>query len=192
MPLRSVSPTVLRSFQHVGRDLFLQGLNSSHSGNMSLREGDLLWITRRGAPLGRLTARDLVSVPLWNPGLRAEMASSELPVHLEVHREMGEGALVHAHPPFAVALSTKGGAIIPLDLEGRFHLGIVPVIEAPDPYDPNAMAGPIARALRESKIIVVRGHGTFAKGSDLFEAFHWNSTLEHSCKIIAFAALRHR
>ena len=36
-------------FRDIGRDLFLRGLVSSHAGNISLRIGQKICITRRGS-----------------------------------------------------------------------------------------------------------------------------------------------
>jgi L-fuculose-phosphate aldolase len=55
---------MLKDFAYIGRDLFLSGLNSSHSGNLSVRFGDRIVITRRGAMLGQLTERDLIETGL--------------------------------------------------------------------------------------------------------------------------------
>lgn len=190
MPFRVIPPGLLRSFQQVGRDLFLQGLNSSHSGNLSQREKELLWITQRGAPLARLTSRQLVPVPLEDPASRPATASSELPVHVAVQLRRGSGAVVHAHPPAAVALSLLESTIRPVDLEGRHHLPCVEVIPSPDPYDPMEAAEPIARALEGARIVLVKGHGSFAWGADLWEAMHWSSALEHSSRILLLTKLQ--
>jgi L-fuculose-phosphate aldolase len=45
------------------------------------------------------------------------------------------------------------------------------------------MANKVANALKNYKIIMLRGHGSFAIGQTLDEAFHWSSTLEESCQI---------
>ncbi|MGQ9858339.1 MAG: class II aldolase/adducin family protein [Thermodesulfobacteriota bacterium] len=184
MPPKIIAPGLLRAFQQVGRDLFIQGLNSSHSGNLSARDRDIVWVTRRGAPLGRLAARDLVSVSIEDPDSKADLASSELPVHLEIHAPRAGSAVVHAHPPAAVALSLSSERIEPADLEGRYYLRRVRVLPAPEPYDPKAVAGAVAEALSEDRVVVIRGHGAFSVGSDLWEAFHWCSALEHSCRIL--------
>lgn len=189
VPLKVIPSGLLRVFQQVGRDLFLQGLNSSHSGNLSHREKDILWITQRGAPLARLTSRLLVPVPLEDPASRLAAASSELPVHLKIQSRRGSGAVVHAHPPAVVSLSLSVSSIQPLDLEGRYHLPRVPVIPSPEPYDPLEVAGPVAEALEQERIVVVRGHGSFAWGADLWEAMHWTSALEHSSRILLLARL---
>ena len=51
---------ILSQVQNVGRDLFARGLVSSHSGNLSIRLGDRLIITRRGCQLGCLEEHDLI------------------------------------------------------------------------------------------------------------------------------------
>jgi len=45
------------------------------------------------------------------------------------------------------------------------------------------MANKLANALQAYKIIVLRGHGSFAIGQTVDEAYHWSSTLEESCEI---------
>ena len=39
-------------------------------------------------------------------------------------------------------------------------------------------------ALQQYKIVMLRGHGCFAIGQTLDEAFHWVSCLEEACDII--------
>ncbi len=188
MPKR-VPASMLKQFQTVGGDLFLQGLNSSHSGNLSIRKGEMIWITRRGAPLGRLKAADIVGVDLRHPEPMARFASRELPSHVAIYAHGLAGAVVHAHPPAAVALSLSRDGIVPLDLEGGHHIPRVGVVVPPGPYDPHRLAGPVGQALREARVAVIRAHGTFSWGADLWEAFRWTSTLEHSCRILLLSRL---
>ena len=186
---KHVPASLLKQFQTVGRDLFLQGLNSSHSGNLSIRKGEMVWITRRGAPLGRLKAADVVGVELRHPETMARSASSELPSHLSIYGNGLAGAVVHAHPPGAIALSLSRDGIEPLDLEGSYHMPRVGVVAPQGPYDPHRLAGPVGQALREVRVAVIRAHGTFSWGADLWEAFRWTSTLEHSCRILLLSRL---
>jgi L-fuculose-phosphate aldolase len=46
------------------------------------------------------------------------------------------------------------------------------------------MANTLAAALQQYKIVFLRGHGSFATGQTLDEAFFWSSTLEEACEII--------
>jgi len=49
------------------------------------------------------------------------------------------------------------------------------------------MANKLANALQNYKIVMLRGHGSFAIGQTLDEAFFWSSTLEEGCQIILAA-----
>ena len=46
------------------------------------------------------------------------------------------------------------------------------------------MAQAIAGALKEYKIVMLRGHGCFSTGQTLEEAFQWVTVLEESSQII--------
>lgn len=109
------------AFALVGRDLFATGLVSSRGGNLSLRRGDRLLITRRGCMLGHLGAGDLVEAGLEDGVPAPEEASSEVLVHRAIYRETPALAIVHAHPPSTVFLSLVEQFIIAVDVEGS-HL----------------------------------------------------------------------
>jgi len=42
----------------------------------------------------------------------------------------------------------------------------------------------VAEALRGSHIVIVRGHGTFAAGKTLDEAYIYTSIAEYACRIL--------
>jgi L-fuculose-phosphate aldolase len=71
----------LNQFQNVGRSLFNRGLVSSQSGNLSIRMGDRLIITRRGSNLGDLQESDLIETGICKNDRSTPLASIELPVH---------------------------------------------------------------------------------------------------------------
>jgi L-fuculose-phosphate aldolase len=52
---------MLEQFQRFGRDLFYRGLTSLHGGNMSVRMGDRIFITRTGSMLAHLEENRLVA-----------------------------------------------------------------------------------------------------------------------------------
>ena len=52
--------SLLSQFQMIGYDLFIKGRVASHSGNMSIKIGEQMVITRRGSMLAHLSERDLV------------------------------------------------------------------------------------------------------------------------------------
>ena len=178
---------IVEAFQWVGRDLYHLGLITLHAGNMSLRSGERIWITRTGSMLGRLETEDLVETPLSPSESPHPKASMELPVHLAIYRATSAQAILHAHPPFAVALSLVDDAIVPADSEGGHILGRVPVIAAANVVASREVGERASSLLQAHRAVLVRGHGSFAVGGNLEEALGITTTLEASAKILLLA-----
>ena len=178
---------VLRQFQEIGRDLYVAGLVSSHGGNLSVRFGDRVIIKRRGAMLGRLREVDLVETGLEKADSGVMLASTELVVHRAIYLATPALAIVHAHPRVAIALTLSRDEIVPIDNEGSYLLHKVPVVAAEFASGSAEMVERLPAALQEYKIAMLRGHGCFAIGQTLDEAFQWASCLEESCQIIVAA-----
>ncbi|HEY8339640.1 MAG TPA: class II aldolase/adducin family protein [Egibacteraceae bacterium] len=180
----------------VGAALADAGLVTSHGGNLSLRDGDVIRITRTRAMLGRLTPADVVAVPLRGDDAapqRSAGASSDLPVHRAIYAAAPEArAVVHAHPVTAAALSLalgEGASFQPVDLEGRLHLDRVPIVGGPH-LDAAGAAAPVAAAIAAGRrLVLLAGHGTYAVGASLEEALNWTTSCEASAKMLRDARL---
>ncbi len=175
---------ILSQFQTVGHDLFTKGLVSSHSGNLSIRLGERIIITRRTSRLGCLQEHDLIETGINKNDRNTPLASIELAVHRAIYRETPALAIVHAHPPHAVALSLTETEIVPIDTEGLSIVERVPVLGWHMKVKAGGLADIIAQALKQHRIIMVHGHGSFAIGQLLEEAHNCTATLEESCQVI--------
>ena len=170
------------AFRDIGRDLFLRGMVGSHAGNLSVRTGAAIWITRTGAMLGRITRNDVIEVDPAGPDPIDSRASSELTVHRAIYHATGAGAVVHAHPPYATLLSMLQDELTPVDSEGYYVLGRVHVVSigtigtAGLPESARA----VSEALKEQRIVLLKGHGSFARGDTLEHAYMPTSSLEAS------------
>ena len=173
-----------KEFHHIGRDLFIQGLNSSHSGNMSVRLGDRIVITRRGSMLGNLREADLIETGLYKNDSRIILASTEINVHRAIYQNTSALAIVHAHPVYATALSLVDDEIIPIDSEGQYLLHKIPVASFEHTVGSDEVARLLPEYLKEYKLVMIRGHGSFAIGQLIEEAYQWTSSLENISKII--------
>jgi L-fuculose-phosphate aldolase len=167
-----------QEFGRIGRRLFTEALLFANFGNMSVRSGDGFFITRRGTYL------DVPELPVYVPleGPVPDTASSEYRVHREIYTITAHCAVVHAHPPHAIALSFSHDPIIPLDTEGVMFCPLIPVVEGKPGSE--ELAVNVARGLLASCVAVARGHGTFAGGKNLDEAYIRTSLAEHSCRIL--------
>ncbi len=179
---------MLEIFQSVGRDLFLQGLNNSHSGNLSIRMKDKLVITRRGSMLGRMNEKDIIVTSLEHHDANTPIASSEIGIHRAIYLNTPAMAIVHAHPPHAIALSLlENEFIIPIDAEGQYLLPKVPILSPSITIASKELEKSLPEILKNNKIAIIKGHGSFASGNSLEEALQWTSSLQHSCKIMCIA-----
>jgi L-fuculose-phosphate aldolase len=183
MPEKITKAAMVKEFQWVGRELMALGLLSLHAGNLSVRQDGRVFITRTGSRLGGLGASDVVETPI-GPGKRPHpRASMELPTHLAIYEGTGAGAVLHAHPPSAIALSFVTDRIVPMDSEGAIILREVPVIRARHVVASVEVARQAAALLRDHRVVVVATHGSFAVGESLEEALSVTTTLEMSAKI---------
>jgi 3',5'-cyclic AMP phosphodiesterase CpdA len=84
------------------------GLNDSHSGNASVRDGEAAWVTPTGCGGDTLVASDLVRCPLDGPV--PEGASLDGPLHLAVYRaNRAARSVLHSHGPWSIAVTLRGG-----------------------------------------------------------------------------------
>jgi L-fuculose-phosphate aldolase len=167
-------------FERIGKRLFAEHLVGGNFGNISIREGDdAFYIKRSGTYL------DVAAEPLLVPlvGEVPPGASSEYRVHREVYRKTQHRAIVHAHPPAAVALSLVRDEIRPEDSEGMMFCPVIPVVTG----EPGSqeIADTVSAALVSSKLVIARGHGTFAAGNTLDEAYLYTSLAEHACRVLS-------
>ena len=184
-----IDERIYQQFREIGRDLYVQGLVSSHGGNISIRVGDRVIIKRRGAMLGRLKPHDLVETSIEKNDSGVALASTELLAHRTIYQMTPALAVVHCHPRTAIAFSLSRDEIVPIDNEASYLLKKVPVIWEEFASGTPEMAQNLAKTLQQYKIVFLRGHGSFAIGQTLDEAFHWTSTLEESCQIALYAKL---
>jgi len=182
-----IDPRIYEMFREIGDALYKADMVSSHGGNLSIRLGDRVIIKRRGAMLGILKPHDLVETRLEKSDSGVVLASTELLVHRNIYLNTPAQAVCHCHPRAAIALSLSREEIVPIDNEASYVLKKIPVITEEFASGTPALANKVSNALRDYKIIMLRGHGSFAIGQTLDETFFWSSTLEEACQIIMFA-----
>jgi L-fuculose-phosphate aldolase len=172
-----------QEISRIGRKLVHSGLVESHFGNISVRMGDKMLITRSGSSLDELTSEKIVEVDVHGACALDVIASSETVVHRAIYNNTSAFAIVHAHCPYAVTMSLLqgDGCITPLDSEGKYFLGDIPIVQGG--IGSGELAGNLVEALSVYKAAIVHGHGTFAIGRVLDEAYVLTTQVEHSCRI---------
>ncbi|HEX6930260.1 MAG TPA: class II aldolase/adducin family protein [Gammaproteobacteria bacterium] len=164
------------------------GLNDSHSGNASVRDGDIVWVTPTGCSADTLAPGDLVRCHV--DGDIGDGASLDARLHVMVYQKNATArAMLHSHGAHTVALTLNGQDFIPADFEGRYYFPRVPVIDAPYSEYVSRSAELVSNVLRDHRVTVYRGHGVYAQGETLNLAYKWTSSLELAAKTYWLAKL---
>lgn len=174
----------LEPFVRAGADLGLAGLVPVGGGNLSVWTPEGVVITREGAPLHRLTAADLLQIVRTTEPPPA-MPSADTPIHRAIYVLGGAGAVVHAHPPHALALAATADRIVPDDVRGRRLFGAVPVVASV-----RNIVEEVGRALVESPVVLVRNDGSYARARTLDDAVALTAALEWSARLQSLTAAR--
>lgn len=178
------SEGIRTQFIKTGRRLFSGHLVGGNFGNLSARQDEEgFFITHTGSFLDE--PDDLVYVPFSGEVPRS--ASSEWRVHRSVYQKTRADAIVHAHPPYAVAASLTLNEVIPQDSEGKMFCPTIPIaLGEPGTQE---LADNVAECLSRSPLCIARGHGTFAAGKTLEEGYIFTSLAEHACRVLSLIPL---
>ncbi|MFH1422469.1 MAG: aldolase [Planctomycetota bacterium] len=175
---------IIEEFKKIGQILFSTGLNNSHSGNISVRVGNRILITRRGSMLGFLKDSDIIETGIEHNDSGIVLSSTEVDVHRGIYKGTSALSIVHTHPLTAVALSFVQDEIIPIDVEGSYFIRRVPILAFEYSTSSKEMAQELPKALKKYKIVMVKSHGAFAIGSTLEEALYYSHMLENVSQLI--------
>lgn len=178
----------------VARYLYERGLVAGADGNVSVQlgpDGPFL-VTASGIHKGFLSEEDIVLVDgSGRPsGSEKGKPSSELPLHLAIYRaDPQAGAVVHAHPPWTLALFLSGRGLKPhLLMESRVLLGDVALV----PYHPPGsrdLADAVAAEIHRGPVQVLDHHGAVSRAGTLEKALSLMECLEHSAKVTILARM---
>ena len=176
-----------------GRWLYTQGLVSGASGNLSARLDDRhLLVTPSGRHKGRLNPEDLLIYDMRSGRAvdpETGRPSSEIRLHVLVYRRRPDiQAVIHAHPPYAVALSVAGISFQKVVLpEALLALGSIVDCRYAAPTTEDVAHVIEAPILKGCNALVLARHGSVTLGKTIDEAFCRLETLEHVAKVTAIA-----
>jgi L-fuculose-phosphate aldolase len=173
-----------RNLARTIRRLYARGLVSGVGGNASvlLPSNRQILITPAGYFKGGVAEGDLVRVNLDGKVVGRRRPSSELATHLTAYGVRKDvRAVVHGHPPTAVALITSGVSIPVMTPEHAVMIRSLEVVDFAIPGEAGAKA--VGDSLKRCDVVGIRNHGFFSLGADLHEAASRLEVLEESAKI---------
>ena len=157
-------------------------------GNISYRcDDNTILITPSGKPKFLLDEKDIAVIDIDGKVIKG-MPSSEMLMHLEVYRKRPDAkAVIHAHPPTAVAYSIAHPDADEIPGKSFSELilavGRLPIVPFQMPGS-TQMGTALHPYIEHSKVMVLARHGAISFGDDLVEAYNGMERLEHSCEIL--------
>ncbi|MFZ4131399.1 class II aldolase/adducin family protein [Streptomyces cellulosae] len=159
------------------------GLVVGTSGNVSVRVGNTVLVTPSGVPYDRLTPADVTGVDLTGRQVLGTLVpTSELPLHLAVHRTTDARAVVHTHAVHATAVSTLVDELPAIHYMTAALGGPVRVARYAT-YGTPELAENTLRALDGRTGCLMRNHGTLTYGAGLAQAYDRTAQLEWMCRV---------
>ncbi len=172
--------TIEEKIIRVAQLMFERNLTDITGGNVSVREGDQIYITPRyaGSKLHwRLKPEDIVVGPIHSDALFDHLSfSREGRSHLAVYRAFREcQSIIHAHPFHILPFCAYHKPIEPV-LRATRKFGVLKYIDEVEPYS-EAQATSIIHQLRGQEAlmktaaaaVLMPKHGIFLAGEDLFQ-----------------------
>jgi L-fuculose-phosphate aldolase len=171
--------------------LHARGLLAAADGNVSVRlADDTVLLTPAGVNKARLPPGSLARVALDGRILQGQ-PSTERAMHLAVYRACpGARAVVHAHPPTAIAWTLARPQLTELPTDALPELllaaGRVPIVPYARPGT-EEMGAVLLPFLPAHRLLLLSRHGALAWGESIQEAVNGIERVEHSALILKAA-----
>jgi ribulose-5-phosphate 4-epimerase/fuculose-1-phosphate aldolase len=187
---------IIREICRVGKYTVEKGYVDSFFGNISYFDGHTIFISQTASSLDELEGH-IDPVPLDGSSTSGLSASSELPAHRGIYAGSNYHAILHGHPKFSVVMSMhceERNCEIEdcnrLCNRKRSACG-VPIVAGET--GAGGLAKSVPRALKESGVCIVYGHGIFSAGEkDFQDAFMKMVNVENRCREEYFVLLAKR
>lgn len=170
------------------RRLHASGLLAASDGNLSVRLPDgRIAMTPSGVPKARVQLEEMAYLAL-DGAILSGRPSSERAMHLAIYRAVPEAkAVVHAHPPTAIAWSLARPELEELPSDGLPEVilaaGRIPVVPMAIPGT-EAMGTNLLPFLPERRLMILARHGGLCWGESMEEAVGGLERLEQVAEIL--------
>lgn len=165
------------------------GLVVGAGGNLSMRDGNIMYISPSGFDLQEIEDREWVRVDIDTGEVLGDLKpSSEVLMHLECFRARPDiVAVLHAHPSYSVGVSSTGQ-----DIPSMFpdFPAMIRNIEYLDYLIPttDVLATAVAKVIPQTDVVVMRNHGVLTVGKTMKEAYFFMQITEEAAKVYSISS----
>lgn len=179
-----------------GRRMDARGFAAGSDGNLSTRlDDERILITPSGLSKGDLDPEQILVVApdgslasSFHPARRGLRPSSEMQMHLVAyHLRPDVQAVIHAHPPHAIACTLAGVTLDRCVLpEIIYHLGTIPTAPYATPGTPEGAAA-VEGLVPHHDAMLLDHHGTLTLGESVPQALMRLEWIEQAAQVILAA-----
>lgn len=184
-------PSVREELSRYGVKIAQAHLVAGAGGNISAREGDIVWMKPSGFAMDDLAPADFCGLDL-ETGKQVKgdkRPTSEASMHLAIYRARPEVmAIFHTHSPWASGVISSGATLKPMFAEFICDLGRVGTIPYVTPTTQDLADAAGAKA-RKSDTILMVNHGVLALGVNMKQAYYRCVVVEDAAISMVAAAV---
>ena len=175
----------------VAHSLFQKGLVTGSTGNISYRDGNIIYISQSGSCFGLLDEYSFAEISIDGKILRGN-PSKEWPMHIKIYQVNPDiNAVIHTHSLYATIIS----CLSDLSTEKAKKLfeytpylkmqtkGNIEVVEFAKPGSKDLFEKFNDVVNKDTICYFLKNHGVFTAGDDMLKAFYVLEEVEQSCKI---------
>lgn len=183
-------PKITEELSYYGKLVVEKGLTSGPGGNLSVREGDTVFLSPSGFSLAEIKPQDWIAVSIKN-GKRigkdnGYRPTCEISMHLGCYLVRNDvKAVIHTHPVLATAMATAG-----VPFKGLFpdFVALVgpetPAVEYVIPAGEEIRKAVTEKLKKGYDAVLLKNHGAVAVGDNLKEAYYRTLMLEDEARFL--------
>lgn len=175
----------------VARLAYNKGIVNAYEGNLSLRNGDRVYITPSGVSKGLLDEDMVVVTDLKGNILEGTLKpSSEIRLHLFSYRRRPDiGGVVHAHAPYTTAYAVANRPIETKAYPEMIMLfDKIPLADYGTPSTDEIFQG-VEKYIENYDAILLANHGIMTAGKSVADAFFKLEAAESIARVLTLAKI---
>jgi L-fuculose-phosphate aldolase len=181
---------VIHQLKLYANKIVQSGLVVGAGGNLSMRDGNIMYLSPSGFDLQEIEDHQWVRVDIETGEVLDDLKpSSEILMHLECFRRRPDiQAVLHAHPSYSVGVSSAGKEIPNLFPDFPAMVKSVAYLDYMIPTT-EVLANAVGEVIENNDVVVMRNHGVLTVGKTMKEAFFFMQLTEESAKVYTISSI---
>lgn len=182
--MKAKTGSIKAELVHYGRKMVQAALVAGAGGNISARDGKIIWLKPSGLALDEMNPSDLCGLELkTGRQIKGQLRpTSEVNMHLAIYRARPEvNAVFHTHSPWASGVITAGATLRPMFAEFVNDLGRTGTLPYVTPTT-TRLAEAMGKKAGNCDTIFMVNHGVLAVGVTMKQAYFRVVVVEDAAK----------